>query len=390
MSNKNYSYQDQKQRENQKNTNKQNKAKQYRRNLQSRARQKDWQQMDDTAWEDKPADAFERIMARDENDRRRRVENSAQAERQLNLGLSHATDGSHGVVMEVSTGLCRVWLNQDEVLCAVRGSLTAQETGFTNAIAVGDHVLVDLQPDGSGMIEAVLPRKSVLTRPASGSSRQQALVANADKLLIVAAWRNPHIWPEMIDRYLIVAERNHLPAVLCINKIDLAESQQDLSAFASIYRDLQLDVVLTSTTSGVGIDWLRENLRGKLTVLTGLSGVGKSSLLSQVQPGLQLKAKTVSEASGEGRHTTTQSNLYHLQMGGAVVDTPGIREFGLAGIRPAELAGYFPEFQWQADGCRFNDCRHLEEPDCSVRRAVENGFIAETRYQSYRKILAEM
>lgn len=387
MTNKNYDYSHQKKREEQKAVNKK-KAIQYRHNLQSRSRSKDWQRYDDNEIEEIVTQPVERIMARDENDRRRRVQNSALAGQGLNHGLVRQHDGTHGIVAEISTGICRVHVDGREMICAIRGSLTAQETGFSNAVAVGDEVIISPQPDGNGIIESVQPRRSILTR--SDGPRQQLMVANADQLLIVAAWRNPHIWPEMIDRYLIVAERNHLPAVLCINKIDLAEDAAELERFAALYRSLQVEVVLTSVTQSTGIDWLRETLHDKMTVLTGLSGVGKSSLLSAVHPGLHLKAKTVSEFSGEGRHTTTQSNLYMVPGGGAVVDTPGIREFGLRGLTPRGLADFFPEFHWFSDTCRFANCLHRDEPGCAVRQAVNSGNIAQTRYHSYQRITEEL
>ncbi|MCD4752038.1 MAG: ribosome small subunit-dependent GTPase A [Anaerolineaceae bacterium] len=391
MTNKNYTYAEQIKKEMKKREHKKNKnSTQYRRNLKSRARKKNWQNFNDESWDEIDVISIERIMPLDENDRKRKVENSAKQERKLGSGLPHHTADIAGTVLEVSTGLCRVRLEGKEILCAIRGSITAQETGYSNAVVVGDQVLISLQNDGRGMIESIYPRKSVLARFDSFHHRQQAIVANADQMLIITSWRNPHIWPELIDRYLIVAQRNHLPAVLCINKIDLAESQEELHVFADIYHALQVDVLLTSVENKAGLDTLKKIITGKISVLTGLSGVGKSSLLSAMQPGLNLKAKQVSTTSGDGRHTTTQSNLYPLDIGGAVIDTPGIREFGLNGIPHHDLPGFFPEIADYAIHCRFSDCSHIDEPDCAVKQAINDSMIHESRYHSYQLIMEEL
>jgi ribosome biogenesis GTPase / thiamine phosphate phosphatase len=206
----------------------------------------------------------------------------------------------------------------------------------------------------------------------------------------VASWRDPHIWLELIDRYLVTAEHNNLQAVICVNKIDLVEDQAEFAAALQPYHDLGFPVLATSAVTGAGIAELRELLRGKTTVLAGMSGVGKSSLLSTVDPGLELHTNTVSEHSGEGRHTTTQVNRFPLAIGGTVIDTPGMREFGVAGITRRELEGYFPEIVTVSYKCQFNDCAHLNEPDCAVQAAVDAGQIAQSRYYSYTKIYANL
>jgi ribosome biogenesis GTPase len=217
---------------------------------------------------------------------------------------------------------------------------------------------------------------------------QQVIVANVDQLLIVSSWREPVIWLELIDRYLIAADRNQLPAVICVNKMDLAEDRQASEVMLRPYRELGYLVVLTSAHTGEGIEQLNVLLDNRLTVLAGLSGVGKSSLLAAAQPGLQLRTGVVSEHSGEGRHTTTQTTLIRLENGGAVVDTPGIREFGLSGLRRHELVQFFPEIAALAQNCRFTDCTHLNEPDCAVQAAEATGVIAASRYHSYQQIYA--
>ena len=292
-----------------------------------------------------------------------------------------------GVVTQVSSGLCRVDLGERSLVCTLRGSLDTLNTGFSNIVAVGDEVLI--LPDGAdqGVIEAVLPRRNALTRPdVADNHRQQLIVANADQLLIVVSWRNPPIWLELIDRYLIAAERNGLSPLICLNKIDLAESVAVCRAKLQPYLDLNYRVLFTSTLTGDGIKALRKSLRGQATVLAGLSGVGKSSLAAAIQPGLQLRIGEVNEDRGEGRHTTTQATWWKLEMGGAIIDTPGIREFGLSGLRREDLTRYYPEIGPTAGRCHFVDCTHTHEPDCAVKAAVQQGHIAAARYHNYKKI----
>jgi ribosome biogenesis GTPase len=292
-----------------------------------------------------------------------------------------------GTVIEVSTGLCRVEAAGRSLLCSVRGSMSAAETGYTNVVAVGDEVIVAEDGAQQGVVEQVLPRRTVLARPdVYDSHLRQAVVANADQLLIVAAWREPHIWLELIDRYLITAELNRLTPVICVNKVDLADNRAVCRASVQPYLDLGHRVLFTSAVTGEGIDDLRGVLLGKTSVLAGLSGVGKSTLLSAVQPGLRLRIQAVSADSGMGQHTTSQASMWKLDGGGYVVDTPGIREFGLSDLRRAELVHYYPEIEAVAPRCRFRDCAHLHEPGCAIPEAAARGLVADWRYKNYRKL----
>ena len=221
----------------------------------------------------------------------------------------------------------------------------------------------------------------------------QVIVANADQVLIVSSWREPFFWPEFIDRCIIAAQRNGLLPIVCVTKADLAEDLAALEHAVAPYPALGIPLIMTSVLTGQGIDELRDLLRGKMTALTGMSGVGKSSLISRVQPGLNLRTSGVSTSSkrlGEGRHTTTMVEMHNLDMGGHVVDTPGIREFGLSGLRRRELASLFPEIVEQASQCYFANCTHLNEPRCAVAVGVATGAIPQSRYHSYRMILGTL
>jgi ribosome biogenesis GTPase len=337
----------------------------------------------------------ERVMPRGERERRRAVMTAALAKLDQEEGapdgsLVEETAGRRGVVVEVSSSLCRVDADGQTLMCGLRGSLSAQETGFTNVVAVGDRVRVSPDGAGRGIVEAVLPRQSVLARPdVFASHLQQVIVANADQLLIVASWREPAIWLELIDRYLIAAGRHHLSPIICVNKIDLADSAAICRETLAPYIGLGHRVIFASALTGEGVTELRELLRDQTTVLAGLSGVGKSSLLAAVQPGLNLRTSHVSD-SGEGRHTTAQVTMLKLDRGGFVVDTPGIREFGVSGLQKSDLARFYPEIAAVAGDCRFGNCSHITEPDCAVRAAVRQGRVSKARYHNYQKIYAAL
>ncbi len=358
------------------------------------ARRSDWRWdgVIDPADDESPS--FERVMPRGERERRRAHLQAALTEMLEDTDETPApaaADGLRGIVVEVSSGLCRVAVDDRMVMCSVRGSLSAAETGFTNVVAVGDVVIVSEDDAGRGVVEAVLPRRSFLARPDVFLSHlQQVIVANIDQLLIVASWREPTIWLELIDRYLIAAARCRLQPLICVNKIDLAETIAACRAGLRPYQDLGYPVIFASARTGEGIDELRKVLRGQTTALAGLSGVGKSSLLAAVQPGLNLRTSAVSEFSGQGRHTTTQVTMLALEMGGFVVDTPGIREFGLNGLMRSELASFYPEIVAAARRCRFGDCSHMREPGCAVIAAVQQGKLSAARYHSYRKIYLDL
>lgn len=302
-----------------------------------------------------------------------------------------------GLVVKSQSGFFTVETRQGPITSQVRGRLL-QERLDTDPVAIGDRVSVSLQPDGSGMIEQVAERERAFVRqkpPAEGRraeklpDRGQVIIANPDQVVFVFACAQPAPRLKMLDRFLIIAERAHIPAMICANKVDLVKRRQARDYF-ELYRALGYPVFYTSATENKGIKKLHKALIGKLSALTGPSGVGKSSLLNAIQPGLGLAVKTISEATDKGRHATVASELFPLAEGGYVADTPGIRAIGLFNIEPSEIDGYFTEILPYINDCRFSDCRHENEPGCAVREAVEQGDIWPERYESYLRLRDEV
>ena len=299
-----------------------------------------------------------------------------------------------GLVTKAQSGFFWVRTAQGDYLCQLRGRLK-QHRKASDLVAVGDQVEIDAQPDGTGSIEAIAPRLRVLSRRAPGGygrrgvrddgGAEQVLVANPDQVICVFACAQPAPRLPMLDRFLVVAEVNALPAVIAANKADLVSPEQAAAIFG-LYAPLGYTVHYTSAATGQGLEALRAQVRGKISVLAGPSGVGKSSLLNALQPGLGLKARAVSQATSKGRHTTVYPELLPLDEGGYLADTPGLRALGLWDVEPEELDGYFVEIKPYVDQCAFNDCTHVNERGCAVRAAVAAGAIASSRYESYVKL----
>ena len=286
----------------------------------------------------------------------------------------------------------------ETVQARIRGRfrLDAQEIDETNPLAVGDRVTIRVGDDGYGLVTAIAPRQNQLSRRAAGRKaaiREHVIVANVDAAWCMQSTYGPKFNAGFVDRFLVAAEAYHLDTGLIINKLDLIEDvprAQDAIAFwAELYRGLGYPVLLTSAESGRGVEAFRERLAGRVSVVSGPSGVGKSSLLNAVDPGLDLATSAVSEANQKGRHTTTFATLLRVA-GGWVADTPGIREFGIWDMAPAELGGYFVEFQPHIPHCRFGDCTHDTEPGCAVQQAVDDGEITLERFGSYHVILEDV
>ncbi len=308
-----------------------------------------------------------------------------------------------GLIIKAQSGFFTVQTTQGPIVSQVRGRLL-QEKMETDPVALGDRVKISVVEEyGSdsvmlkGVIEEVAPRDHAFTRqmPASGGraadklpDREQVIIANPDQVVFVFACTKPTPSPKMLDRFLVIAEKAHIPALICANKIDLVKRREAKEIF-DLYDALGYPVFYTSATEGTGIKEFHKALTGKVSALTGPSGAGKTSLLNAIQPGLGLAVKTVSEATTKGRHATVASEMFPLDGGGYVADTPGIRVIGLYNIEPSELDGYFPDIGPYIQQCRFSDCRHEQEPGCAVRQAVENGDIWYERYESYLRLREE-
>ncbi len=284
---------------------------------------------------------------------------------------------------------------QEQVVVSHLAGRLKQAWKNSSLVAVGDQVILSVKADDTGIIEEVLPRKSVLSRTRTSATgrnlltdQEQVLVANPDQVLFVFSIRQPAPSLRKLDRFLVVAEMNHLPAIICVTKMDMVRFAEAAQQFR-VYQEIGYPVLFTSVVDHTGIEELRVCLQGKISVLSGSSGVGKSSLLNVLQPGLGLKVQAVSKTTDKGLHTTRHAELFKLDGGGYVADTPGIRSLALFNLEPGELDGYFREIAPLVAMCQFSDCTHRHEPNCAVRTAVSQNRLSKERYESYLRLREE-
>jgi ribosome biogenesis GTPase / thiamine phosphate phosphatase len=295
-------------------------------------------------------------------------------------------DTLDGMVIRAQSGFLTVATDAGDYTCRLRGRLKQgeQEGDF---VAVGDRVTITPDEDGSGVIENIHERTAEFSRMRSGIKREfrQILLANPDQIVAVFACAQPEPSLRMLDRFLVIAEKQAVDAVVVANKVDLVTPERARALF-EIYMQIGYPVVYTSAHTGQGVAQLREHLKGKLSALTGPSGVGKSSLLNAIQPDLGLQVRSVSESTSKGRHTTRVRELFPLDVGGYVADTPGIRSLALWDTEPEELDAYFIEMRELVADCQFSDCTHTHEPGCAVLAAVDAGEVVRERYNSYLRL----
>ena len=291
-----------------------------------------------------------------------------------------------GLIIKAQSGFFTVETGQGFIISQLRGKLK-QGRATGDIAALGDHVRVTELLDGTGVIEEVEKRKRAIVRldPRPQGEYQQVLLANPDQAIFVFACANPTPRLRMLDRYLVIAEKQQIPAVVVANKIDLVEDPREIFG---LYESIGYRVIYTSVKSRDGLEEFKEILAGKLSALAGPSGVGKSSLLNAIQPGLGLAVNEVSAAMKKGRHTTVTRELFALEGGGYVADTPGWKSLALWDTQPEEIDAYFPELRELVAHCQFSDCTHIHEPGCAVRRALEEGTIHPERYESYLRLRA--
>jgi ribosome biogenesis GTPase len=309
-----------------------------------------------------------------------------------------------GLVIKAQSGFFTVHTDQGDFTCRVRGRLK-EEWRNTDLVAVGDWVRISRVEGGGlieGMIEEVTERERALARLAPSASRgsrhwtrrgylserEQIIIANPDHVVFVFSLAEPEPNLRMLDRLLVGAELQEIPAVICANKLDLVEEAGARSLF-EIYEEIDYPVLYTSAETGHGVDELHDILEGRISALVGPSGVGKTSLLNAMQPGLGLRVREVSRATRKGRHTTVVPQLVSLEDGGWVADTPGLRALALFDMDPEEVDAYFPDIGPLVADCRFSDCTHTVEPSCAVKEAVEKGELSEHRYESFVRLREE-
>ena len=291
-----------------------------------------------------------------------------------------------GVVVSSTGSWYRVATNNGEIECRIRGRLRLKGIRSTNPVVVGDRVVVEPDDESSAIVE-ILPRRNYIIRRASNLSKESHIIgANIDRALLIVTLHSPTTPVEFVDRFLVTCEAYNVPVTIVLGKADMlrGEHEEEAHNFTAIYKDAGYDIIRLSSSTGEGVDQIRSLLKGHTTLIAGNSGVGKSTLVSTIDPTLDIRTGEISESHHKGKHTTTFSTMYPIE-DGYIIDTPGIKGFGLIDIDSKELCRYFPEMMRLAPDCRFYNCTHTHEPGCAVQEAVK----AWSRYESYLKILDE-
>ena len=296
-----------------------------------------------------------------------------------------------GLVIKSTGSWYQVVTNNDKVIdCRIKGKFRTKDIQTTNPVAVGDIVTIELEPDQeTGVISRLHERKNYIIRKSVNLSKQaQIIAANLDQAFLIVTLASPRTSLGFIDRFLITAEAYDIPAGLIFNKLDLfsEEGMEILADYEEIYKRIGYPCYEVSAIEGTNLQDVEELLKDKVTLFSGHSGVGKSTLINKLIPDIELKTGKISDWSDKGQHTTTFAEMHKLPQGGYLIDTPGIRELGIIDIKKEELGHFLPEFRALMNECRFHNCRHINEPGCAVLLAVEDGEIDQSRYESYLSI----
>jgi ribosome biogenesis GTPase len=291
-----------------------------------------------------------------------------------------------GLIIKAQSGFFWVETGEGIIVCQLRGKLK-RGRAMGDIAALGDHVTITLLDDGSGALENVEERKQALVRldPRPQGEYQQVLLANADQVIFVFACANPNPKLRMLDRFLVIAEKQRIPIIIIANKTDLVENAKEIFG---MYEDIGYHVIYTSAKNEQGLEEMRDVLKNKISALAGPSGVGKSSLLNALQPGLGLAVNEISSVMNKGRHTTVTRQMFPLEGGGYVADTPGWKSLALWDTEAEEMDAYFPELRDLVPHCQFSDCTHVHEPGCAVLAALKENKIHPERYESYLRLRA--
>lgn len=360
----------------------------FRKNRARRARTDTWtQQFQDHRFEQDDTVRGERISGKGDLTRKRTIVGDAASADEAGFGVQIEVDQAcrTGRVLSVH-GLTSSVQDDDSgrlYKCATRRLLKTLSTDQRHVVAAGDRVMFRPADDKEGVIERVEPRRGVLSRNSRG--RQHIMVANVDLMLIIGSAAEPYLKPNLIDRFLVTAEKNRIRPLICINKVDLVD-RAALQPLVGVYSQMGYAAFLVSAKTGFGVERIRGELVSRASVVVGQSGVGKSSILNMIEEGLHLRVGEVSAESQKGKHTTTTARLLALKGGGYVVDTPGIRQFQLWDIIPEEVAGCYRDIRPFVNLCRYPSCTHTHEAECAVKDAVADGRLDARRYESYCQI----